>query len=634
MSPALDKGIAAAKAGNKKEALKFLREALLLDAQNANAWLWMSAMVDDPEKKRHCLKMVLEIEPDNKVARNGLNVINQNFPPQVLSPSGTAQAEAPADMPAAAQDPSQPASAASDVPSQPLVTSQSLAPEDRSVSTEGLSGSATSSTPVSSQPIPASTPLSSKPLAASTNVPSRPIPASTPVSSKPVSPFTTPEIRSDDPALVKTQAVQLEGFKPVPQASKPAFLPDDETGSEMDQAGPAENTTLASKRKVERAARDRRWQVIILVLLALIIIATIVIIAVYVYPKIMNGGLSNLFPHFAALPTIQVPALISGLTQSKPTPIPMPPQLGVFLVESGNYLTLTPGAGRPPNLDAPTTTNKLPVVLFYDPSIDPGHVKLYPVTGGITGSEVIISLEQNQGITTSTIQNPLDNGFYCFIQSISTLKPAQQKWWCFNEGSTDAVVDTNITIAPPGSGLYVVQNGAPVALTVSSEVISSSALNLPMLLPSRPIVIANATGVTPENIRLIALVGGLGIQLSPIDSSILKIYAGSPAETTGLQTGDIILSVDGQETNKDFSTTERLIEAPFGSIAKLYILRGAHQVTLTVTRNWVVDTTDLAFNVVPKPGYFYLVPAMSLPPGAYCYESSKSSWCFGVQKLS
>jgi hypothetical protein len=618
MSPALEKGIAAAKAGNKKEALRFLREALLLDAQNANAWLWMSAMVDDPEKQRHCLKMVLEIEPDNKAARNGLAELNQNFPPTVLP------------VPSAPEEPSQSHSAASDVPSQPLVaslaTSQSLSPD---------SGSASEAVP--SRPVSASAPVSSTPIPAAAEVPSRPVPASTPVSSKPVSPFTTPEITPDDPALTKTQAILVEGAKPIQPVSKPAFLPDEETGSNTDPYGStvsqSANRSLAGKRKVERAARDRRWQIIILILLALIIIGTIVVIGMIVYPRIMNGNLSNLIPQFGGLPTIQVPNLLSGITQPKQTPLPLPAQLGVFLLEGGNYITLTPGNGRPPKVDVPTTTNKLPVILFYDPSIDPGHVKLFDVTSGILGSEVIINLDQNQGIITSTIQNPLDTGFYCFVQSKSTLKPADQNWWCFNEGSTDDTVDTSINIGPPASGFYIIQNGTPVVLKISSEVISSAGSNLPMISPSRPIVIADVTGVTPDTVKLVALVGGFGIQLSVTDSSILKIYPGSPAEITGLETGDIILSVDGQETNKDFSTTERLIEAPYGSIAKLYIQRGNHQVTLTVTRSWVVDTTDLAFNVVPKPGFFYLVPMTSLSPGAYCYESSKSSWCFGVQQV-
>jgi len=402
MSPALEKGIAAAKAGNKKDALKYLREALLLDAQNANAWLWMSAMVEDPEKKRHCLKRVLEIEPENQVARKGLAILNQNFPPSGLEAS------------AATQIPSQPApAAASAVPSQPLATSQSLTSENRYAST-----------PVPSKPVMASTPVSSKP-----------IPASTQVSSRPVSPFTTPEISPDDPALIKTQAIKIEGVQMVPQVSKPAFLPEQETNSETDQNGSAvsqyANTSLVGKREAVRRARDRRWQVIILILLALVIIITFVVIAVFVYPKLMSGKFSGLLPQSVELPTIHFSDFLSGITQPKQTPLPMPPQLGVFLVESGNYIALTPGNGRPPDVDFPTTTDKLPVIIFYDPSIQPQNVKLFTISDGITGSEVIINLDQNQGIITSTVQNPLDNGPYCFVQSTSTLKPAEQRWWCF-----------------------------------------------------------------------------------------------------------------------------------------------------------------------------------------------------------
>jgi hypothetical protein len=599
---------------------------------------------------------VLEIEPENQVARKGLTVLNQNFPPTILT------------SPTVEEDPLQPPSAAFAVPSQPLETSQPLSSGFTTASTPVSSRPITGSNPQSSQPVPASigipsrpisaaapissrpvaastgvpslpisaaSPVSSKPVLASTGIPSRPVPAATPVSSQPVNPFTTPEIRPDDPALIRTQAIHTEGGKPIPPVSKPAFLYEDETSSDTDQNGSevpqSTNTSLAYKRKAERAARDRRWQKIIWVLLALIIIITAIVIGAFVYPKIMNGNLSNILPQSGGLPTIKVPDLFSG---TKQTPIPIPPQLGVFLVESGNYIALTPGSGRPGNADYPTTTNKLPVILFYDPSIEPEHIKLFAVAGGIPGSEMIINLDQNQGIITSTIQNPLDNGFYCYVLSKSNLKPVDQKWWCFNEGSTDDVVDTSINISPPGNGFFVLQNGTPIALTVTSEVISSSVSKLAMISPSRPIVIANASGVTPEGIKLVALVGGFGIQLSPTDGSILKIYTGSPAETAGLQTGDIILSVDGVETNQDFTKTERLIEAPFGSVSKLYVQRSSRQVTLMLTRSWVVDTTELPYDVVPKSGFFYLVPKMSLSPGAYCYEASNSSWCFGVQKLS
>ncbi|HMD89466.1 MAG TPA: PDZ domain-containing protein [Anaerolineaceae bacterium] len=623
MSPALEKGIAAAKAGNKREALKYLREALLLDAQNANAWLWMSAMVDDPEKKRHCLKMVLELEPDNKVARNGLNVLNQNFPPQVVSTSLQTSSE-PSDSTEGA---SQPLSAASALPSQPLAASQSLSSQANSASA-GLP----------SRPVPASTARPSQPIPASSPVSSKPVPASSPVSSQPVSPFTTPEIIPDDPALIKTQAIQSEALRSVSPPSKPAFIPEDESSSTTDQVGPlvsqTNSPTRAGKRQVERAARDRRWQIIILVILALIIIFTIIIIAVFVYPKIMNAGLLNILPPVAGLPAIHIPAFSSGTSQPKQTPLPLPPQLGVFLVESGNYLALTPGAGRVPNLDVPTTTNKSPQAVFYDPSIDESQLKLYALAGGVRGAEEIINLDQKQGIITATVQNPLDAGLYCFIQSSASLKPAQQHWWCFNEVTSNDGLNTNINISPPDQGFYIIQNGMPVELTISSGVISSSLSKLPIISPSSPIVIANLPKVTPDSLKLVALVGGFGIQLSPLDSSIIKIYTGSPAEISGLETGDVILTVDGQATNKNFSLTQQLIEAPFGTPSKLYVQRGNHQVTLTVTRNWVADTTELTFNVVPKPGFFYLVPTISLSPGAYCYETLQDSWCFGVQKPS
>ena len=70
------RGIAAAKSNqpqDKDEARYFLNWVLRssdapLDDQ-AEAWLWLSQVEDDPVKKRDCLENVLAIDPGNPLAR-------------------------------------------------------------------------------------------------------------------------------------------------------------------------------------------------------------------------------------------------------------------------------------------------------------------------------------------------------------------------------------------------------------------------------------------------------------------------------------------------------------------------------------------------------------------------------------
>lgn len=68
----LDEAIAVIKAGDIEHGRRLLVEVLDEDPRNAKAWLWMSGVVSDPERRRQSLLAVLEIEPDNEIAKLGL----------------------------------------------------------------------------------------------------------------------------------------------------------------------------------------------------------------------------------------------------------------------------------------------------------------------------------------------------------------------------------------------------------------------------------------------------------------------------------------------------------------------------------------------------------------------------------
>ncbi len=87
----LVRGIAAAKAGDKAEARRYL-ERLLLDyaathAEKAQAHIWLAELTDDPAEKRPHLEQALACDPNNAIARRGLAVLEGRLKPEdVINP--------------------------------------------------------------------------------------------------------------------------------------------------------------------------------------------------------------------------------------------------------------------------------------------------------------------------------------------------------------------------------------------------------------------------------------------------------------------------------------------------------------------------------------------------------------------
>jgi hypothetical protein len=65
-------GIAALKSGRKADARFLLEQALEVDPQSEQSWLWLSGAVDTDEERRFCLTQVLSINEWNPVAETGL----------------------------------------------------------------------------------------------------------------------------------------------------------------------------------------------------------------------------------------------------------------------------------------------------------------------------------------------------------------------------------------------------------------------------------------------------------------------------------------------------------------------------------------------------------------------------------
>lgn len=68
----LQAGINALKAGEREKGRRFLMQVLQVDERNETAWLWLSGAVTAKRERIICLENVLAVNPENRLARKGL----------------------------------------------------------------------------------------------------------------------------------------------------------------------------------------------------------------------------------------------------------------------------------------------------------------------------------------------------------------------------------------------------------------------------------------------------------------------------------------------------------------------------------------------------------------------------------
>ncbi len=89
----IDQGIAAAKAGDKKEARRLLKEVVKTDQSQIDAWMWLSYIVDSPHERQVCLENMLTLDPTNEFALKELAKAKNKYKYNVLLESGYQTAE-------------------------------------------------------------------------------------------------------------------------------------------------------------------------------------------------------------------------------------------------------------------------------------------------------------------------------------------------------------------------------------------------------------------------------------------------------------------------------------------------------------------------------------------------------------
>lgn len=71
------RGIAAARGGQRRVAAGLLTRSVQLDPRNERAWLWLSGVLDDPHQIAFCLRSVLKLNPTNERAQQGLRWLEE-----------------------------------------------------------------------------------------------------------------------------------------------------------------------------------------------------------------------------------------------------------------------------------------------------------------------------------------------------------------------------------------------------------------------------------------------------------------------------------------------------------------------------------------------------------------------------
>ncbi len=82
-----ERGVAAARGGQRRVAAVLLARAVQLDPQHELGWLWLSGVLDDPNEIAFCLRSVLALNPSNTRAKQGLAWLEER---NLLGPSSSA----------------------------------------------------------------------------------------------------------------------------------------------------------------------------------------------------------------------------------------------------------------------------------------------------------------------------------------------------------------------------------------------------------------------------------------------------------------------------------------------------------------------------------------------------------------
>jgi hypothetical protein len=94
-------GIDSFRAGNRQQAERFFRYALMEDPGDIRAWLWLVEVATDDAEKRHYLEEVLRLDPQHALARAALRELETRQKAAAMPHAAPFNLELPEHAPAA-----------------------------------------------------------------------------------------------------------------------------------------------------------------------------------------------------------------------------------------------------------------------------------------------------------------------------------------------------------------------------------------------------------------------------------------------------------------------------------------------------------------------------------------------------
>ncbi|GAC1554357.1 MAG: hypothetical protein NVS2B7_30310 [Herpetosiphon sp.] len=80
MNESLQEAIAVARAGHRAAAVKLLRLLVQQEPRNEEAWLWLGGISSDPEEQLRALQTAAEIDPQDRRAKDGIEMLRRDHP--------------------------------------------------------------------------------------------------------------------------------------------------------------------------------------------------------------------------------------------------------------------------------------------------------------------------------------------------------------------------------------------------------------------------------------------------------------------------------------------------------------------------------------------------------------------------
>jgi hypothetical protein len=178
-----------------------------------------------------------------------------------------------------------------------------------------------------------------------------------------------------------------------------------------------------------------------------------------------------------------------------------------------------------------------------------------------------------------------------------------------------------VTLAGGQSGFYLVVGGKAMLLHAQRLAPGIDISGLPQVNEPRPVALLNSDDVVTRKLSLMRMAFGLGIGVNLGDKgiSVARVMKGYAAERVDVQTGDVLLAIDGHKIAdlayhvNYFDKVVDYSAGELGSKANLTLQRGAQTIDVTVVRDFPIPmgggAVEIDFRAEQDPqGYARLVP--------------------------